>query len=341
MTKAPRVVVVDDSLVSRGVIVAGLRAAGIEVVATAEDGAEAIRRVQEFRPDAVTCDLEMPGMDGFTFLRIVTQKAPVPVIVVSSDGNPDSALLALEIGAQDFVVKPGTTKDGLEGMVDELVAKVVAVTNNTGAYLDGSSGHDENIDVGVQPGLLVIGASTGGPAAVRTILSRFGRAPDIPILITQHMPAGFTKTFATRLAKRTQLDVREAVDGAPVKAGQIVLAPGDRNLRVARKGGELVIDLREPNGTEAHCPSVDNLFESAAAAVGDRLLAVVLTGMGKDGAIGATKVKAAGGVVWAESAKTTVISGMPDSAAAACGGVPRFPIDQLAVRLSAAVKREK
>lgn len=328
MVIRPRVVVVDDSAPSRAALAEALEEGGCEVVGRAMDGGMALRMVLETEPDVVTCDLEMPRMDGFTFIRVITHKSAVPIIVVTSDARPEAALQALDLGARDFVVKPGTRPGQLRSLGPSLVAKVRAlatervrrVTWTPPAEVPSISARE----------LVVVGASTGGPSALRDLLSVL-KTPIAPILIAQHMPERFTTAFADRLRRATGLDVAEASDGEPIVPGRIRVAPGGRNLEVVRtSSGGLIARLRNPSEEDRYVPSVDRLFASAAEAVGDRALGVVLTGMGRDGEAGSAALRKVDAPLWAESRATAVIDGMPAAAARAHGRATRLPLDELA-----------
>ena len=329
----PRVLVVDDSAPLRGAISEFLEAGGCDVVGRAMDGAVALRMVEEQNPDVITCDLEMPRMDGFTFLRILAKVRAIPVIVITSDARPEAALLALELGARDFVVKPGRAQD-MHRLQQQLITRIrglvlplrrAAPTWQSGPMPPMPS----------RRSLVVIGASTGGPKALRDIFGQVKSPPKQPVLIAQHMPPRFTEAFADRLRKASGLDVREAVQGELIQPGQVRVAPGGRHLRVEGFVGDAVkVGIVEPQPSDRWVPSVDMLLQTAAAYARDKLLGVVLTGMGKDGMEGAKALKDANAPLWAESALTAAIDGMPAAAAAAHGSAHRIALDELAVQLS-------
>lgn len=324
----PRVVVVDDSAPSRAALAEALEDGGCEVVGRAMDGGMALRMVLELEPDVVTCDLEMPRMDGFTFIRVISHKSAVPVIVVTSDARPEAALQALDLGARDFVVKPGTRPGALRSLGPSLVAKVRALASERVRRVTWTP-PAEVPDVSARE-LVVIGASTGGPSALRDLLSALPRAPLAPVVIAQHMPERFTAAFAERLTRATGLDVAEARDGEALTPGVVRVAPGGKNTEVSRVGAGLIARVLEPAADDRYLPSVDRLFASAAGAVGSRALGVVLTGMGKDGERGAAALRDVDAPLWAESRATAVIDGMPAAAARAHGRATRLPLDELA-----------
>ncbi|MDP2344519.1 MAG: chemotaxis-specific protein-glutamate methyltransferase CheB [Deltaproteobacteria bacterium] len=329
----PRVLVVDDSAPLRGAIAQFLEAGGCDVVGRAMDGAVALQLVEETNPDVITCDLEMPRMDGFTFLRILTKLRSTPVIVITSDARPEAALTALELGARDFVVKPARPSE-LGRLQHQLIQRIRGLVMPLRQPRP-------TWKTGPQPlmpsarSLVVIGASTGGPKALRDIFSQVKSPPKMPVLIAQHMPPRFTEAFADRLRKASDLDVKEAVHGEVVQPGQVRVAPGGKHLRVEGFVGAAVrVSTMEPQPNDRWVPSVDVLMASAAAFAREKLLGVVLTGMGKDGSDGAKALKDAGAPLWTESPLTAAIDGMPQSAAVAHGSAQVIALDELAVQLA-------
>ena len=323
-----RVMVVDDSKSNRETIKALLsEERGVVVVAEAADGEEALREANRHLPEVITLDLQMPKMDGFTFLRILMGHRPTPVIVVSSYSDQHSVFRALEFGALDFVAKPSRSAAGLETIRQELLAKLMlvrrlqvsALTERRQVVLAGTEPKPQieySIDDNQPAGIVVIGASTGGPSAVQTLLA--GLPPDLPLsyLVAQHMPEQFTGTFAERLNGQIALSVVEAVEGLRLTAGQVVIAKGGHHLRVQRDKGCLCVDLTVAAEGSRHVPSVDTLFFSAAKVMGKACLGIILTGMGDDGAQGVRALKKAGGSTLAESEETAIIYGMPCEATA-------------------------
>lgn len=335
---APRVLVVDDSAPLRGALAEVLEEGGCEVVGRAMDGSMALSLVHEKDPDVITLDLEMPRMDGFTFLRILGKTRAIPVIVVTSDARPESALLALELGARDFVVKPSRATD-VRTLKAQLLARVRLLAGLRRRIPPTWSPPPE-VTYPADTSLVAIGCSTGGPRALRDILTRLRGPLRVPILIAQHMPPRFTEAFADRLAKATSLDVAEAKDGEPLGRGVVRIAPGGRHLSVEKGIGAPRLRLHDAADTDRWVPSVDRLFTSAAAVAGAQLLAIVLTGMGKDGVEGARAVRAAGAPLWTESSLTAAIDGMPVAAAAAHGAADRVPLDELAAVLARGLERQ-
>jgi two-component system chemotaxis response regulator CheB len=327
-----RVVVIDDSAYNRQTIVGMLESdPDVRVVGRAADGDEGLKQVLQLQPDVVTLDLEMPRMDGFTFLRILMSRRPTPVLVVSGWGAKENVFKALELGALDFLVKPSRQiSPELRGIRDELVAKVKMVTQlrmlpsqvsgrvvaPSGTYpvVDDRAAPQPRVLPAVPSGLVAIGASTGGPPALQQLLSILDARLPIALAITQHMPPKFTKAFAERLQRTSRFQVREAEDGDTLSAGQALVAPGSGSMALRRESGALRITVEPPDANARYTPSVDRMFETAAEAMGIDVLAVVLTGMGGDGGRGVRVVKGRGGRVIAESAETAVIFGMPQEA---------------------------
>ena len=308
------VLVIDDSARNRQLVRQALTAAeDIDVVGHARDGDEGLKMAGLLRPDVITLDLEMPRLDGFAFLRLLRVSAPTPVIVVSSYAHTSDVFKALELGAYDFISKPAANK-GVDGFGEELREKVRAVRMVRAA-------EKPNRPEG-PPFVVAVGASTGGPGAVQRLLEIAAAEPTACFLIAQHMPQGFTRAFAERLDRLGPWEVSEAKTGDVPKAGHAFIAPGGQHLALRSRRGKLELEVTKPNQVDRHAPSVDLLFESVAQALGDRAVGVVLTGMGADGARGARAIADCGGEVFAESAETAVIYGMPKEAIAT-GAVKR------------------
>lgn len=324
--KEIRVLVVDDSALSRRSISNMLEGmSGVRVVGTAIDGEEGIRQAITLKPDLVTLDLEMPRMDGFTLLRILTTKFHIPVIVVSALSQADKVFKALELGALDFVPKPsGDPFSGLALIREDLQFKVRQASN--ARVLPGSAEKERQNRLSPMPkstscyrgkkpaGIVAIASSTGGPPALQSIFSTFEQSYQFAIVIAQHMPSGFTTAFAERLNRSTAFEVREATDGDIVKPGLALLAPGGFNMILNETSGLVKVNIVPPPPDKRYIPSADELLTSCARIYGDRALAVVLTGMGNDGSAGVRAVKAAGGRVIAESENSSVVYGMPREA---------------------------
>jgi two-component system, chemotaxis family, protein-glutamate methylesterase/glutaminase len=310
-----RVVVVDDSATMRGLIAANLRRdPDIEVVGSAGDPLEARQTIKDLNPDVITLDIEMPNMNGLEFLERIMRLRPMPVVMVSTltQAGAEASLRALELGAVDCVAKPtGMASEGLS----DLAARVKAAAR---AKVRGRSTAEARAPVkrsGYAPtnDLVAIGSSTGGVEALLSVLEHF---PDTcpATVITQHMPASFTKSFAARLDRACGARVEEAYDGAPIEPGRVYLAPGGvAHLEVARSGG-LRCRLREGPPINGHRPSVDALFASVAATVGGAAVGVILTGMGRDGAEGLKTMRQAGAHTVGQDEASSVVYGMPRAA---------------------------
>ena len=335
VTPAPlRVLVVDDSAYNRRNIADILGGRDdIEVVGKAGDGDEALRLVSQLKPDAITLDLEMPRMDGFTFLRILMAKQPTPVIVVSSYSNKENVFKALELGAIDFVAKPDRQFTPDPAIRNEILGKVLLVRSlrplsapapARANPLPPRNGEPTSPRVSTTPRYLVgIASSTGGPSALLEIFSRLPERFPGAIVIAQHMPDKFTRTFAERLDKKGAVRVVEAQDGDAVTARRGYVCPGKQSMEVMSASGGLTdirVRVTAPVSTDRYCPSADRLLRSVAQVGGSRAIGVILTGMGDDGVAGARAIRAAGGSVIVESEDTAGVYGMPGAAVRA-GGV--------------------
>jgi two-component system chemotaxis response regulator CheB len=332
--KKIRVVVIDDSAYNRRTITKMLESLeSVQVIGYAADGEEGIRKIIDQRPDLVTLDLEMPRMDGFTLLRIIMNTCPLPVIVISAKSEDERVFKALELGAVDFIAKPtGRISDELLTIAEDLQEKVRSVFSlNMDRIIkrelhlspEASSRKKRKAvdDAPVVRGMsavqvVAIGASTGGPPALQSILSSFPERHSFSVLISQHMPAGFTRAFAERLNRSSLFEVKEAKDGDMVIPGRVLIAPGGRNMIFQEEDGKVIAKVVEPSSHDRYIPSVDVMFSSLAGIYGSRILAVVLTGMGNDGSKGIRTVKKSGGEVIAESEESAVVFGMPREAIA-------------------------
>jgi two-component system chemotaxis response regulator CheB len=318
-----RVLVIDDSAFSRRTITSMLETSPlIEVVGVAWDGEEALRKTLELEPDLVTLDLEMPRMDGFTYLRLMMARRPTPVLVISGQAGEEGTFKALELGAVDFIGKPTQrATPELKTIQDELIRKVHAIRSlridkvkerivATPPLLR----RREPSTAPVASPVVVIGSSTGGPAALMQTFGAYTSAVPCAFLVAQHMPAGFTRGFAERLDRLTPFEVLEARGGEELRPGRVLIAPGGCHLELESRAGGVVSRVLTSERGDKYTPSVDRLFSSAAKHFGSDLLAVILTGMGDDGSRGAQDVKEQGGTVIAESEETAVIFGMPQQA---------------------------
>jgi two-component system chemotaxis response regulator CheB len=354
--KKIRVLIVDDSAFMRKIIGDILSSSpDIDVVARARNGDEAIQRFRENAPDVVTLDMEMPGKNGLDVLREMMEIKHVPVVMVSSltKEGANITMQALDAGAVDFVTKPsGTISLDMDKVGDELRRKVVAASRasvqNAFSTRWGGYGHSQTISAppvhresARKLELVVIAASTGGPNALQEVVPALKADFPLPVLIVQHMPPGFTSSFALRLNERSQLTVLEGCDGMPVKKGTVIVAPGGVHLVVEKKGAELVCRLTETPPVRSVRPSADVLFTSVAKAAGGGVIAVVLTGMGKDGMDGTRLLRSKGAYVIAESKETCVIFGMPGSVIEAGLADDVLPLYSIAAGIERVVKNQE
>jgi len=315
-TSPARVVVVDDSALMRNIVARSLTRAGVEVVGSARDGDEALAICERERPDAMTLDLTMPGLDGLGVLRALRTRSDsnIPVVVVSafSAAHGARAVDALAEGAFDLVSKP-TANESLDAFIENLGAKVkLAVASRRKSHL---RVHQNILGPRRRPAqtvrgdkLVVIATSTGGPRALAALVPELPAPLGVGTLIVQHMPAGFTGALAARLDASSPLTVVEAAGGETLDARTALLAPGGRHLRLARDGRTTVTDEPAVGGLR---PRADLLIEDAARLYGERMLLVVLTGMGNDGLRGAREVHRHGGRILVESEDSCTVFGMP------------------------------
>jgi two-component system, chemotaxis family, protein-glutamate methylesterase/glutaminase len=354
-----RVMIVDDAVVVRGLVSRWVEEAGFQVVASLRTGRDAVNQIERVNPDVVILDVEMPELDGISALPLLLEKKRDLVVIMASTvtrRNAEVSLRALALGAADYVPKPETNR-GITTSPEfrrELIDKIRhlgerrrgqarpaarAPLRPVGSVIERTAaGSPAPIKLrpfsALLPRALLIGSSTGGPQALNAIISRIGPIVDtVPVLITQHMPPMFTTILAEHLARSAERSAHEAVDGEPVRAGTIYVAPGGRHMRVAQHNGAAMIALDDGPLVNFCRPAVDPLFASAARVYGCGVLAVILTGMGTDGALGAGDIAAAGGSVIAQDEATSVVWGMPGSAAHAgvCSAV--LPLDEIAPKL--------
>jgi two-component system, chemotaxis family, protein-glutamate methylesterase/glutaminase len=324
-TQPVRVLVVDDSALMRKLIPQMIETDGsIQVVGTAMDGNFGLKKIGELKPQVVTLDLEMPGMDGLEMLKEVMRRHRLPVIVVSSHSTKGAAitLKALSLGAFDFVAKPADVASRMQESARELIDKIKAAAQSRGIQLSAPDEITQPVprrkltSTGANPAtkVVAIGVSTGGPQSLQYVLSQL--PPEFPgtILVVQHMPEGFTEMFARRLDECTSLRVKEAQSGDVLVAGRVLICPGSRHLKVKRLPlGDVAVLSDEPR-VNGHRPSADVLFKSVAEEFGSKAVGVIMTGMGDDGANGMGVIRAAGGVTIAQSEQSCVVFGMPKAA---------------------------
>ncbi len=342
-----RVMVVDDSALVRKVLTDMInRSPNMEVVGTAPDPYAAREKIKQLNPDVLTLDVEMPKMDGIDFLEKIMRLRPMPVVMVSSltERGNEITLKALELGAVDFVTKPKVeVAEGLQEYAEELHDKIQAAALSRVGRRSRSDSTRRPVMARTSQRissekLIIVGASTGGTEAIRTFLQ--GLPPESPgILITQHMPGGFTRSFAERLDGQVAMKVQEASDGIRVRPGNVYIAPGNFHMEVVRNGADYQLALHEGPPVNRHRPSVDVLFQSAARAVGRNGVAVIMTGMGNDGAQGMAEMQAAGARTFAQDEATCVVYGMPKEAVALGAADEVLPLGQLAAAALRAVEQ--
>ena len=356
-----KVLIVDDSALVRQTLVSILETDPmIEIIGVAADPFIAVERIKECKPDVITLDIEMPRMDGLTFLKKLMSQHPIPVVVISTltEKGTDSALLALEYGAVEVIAKPKVnTKALLELSTIELCGKVRAAAQalirkrvNPVSNERTSNGVEPKLSadailskarfasmVQTTESVIAIGASTGGTEALRVVLEEF--PADSPgIVVVQHMPEMFTKQFAKRLNDLCKVTVKEAENGDKVIRGQVLIAPGGKHMLVKRSGAMYHVEIMDGPLVNRHRPSVDVLFRSVARFAGKNAVGAILTGMGDDGAVGMLEMKEAGAYTVAQDEKTCVVFGMPKEAIKRGGVEKVVPLSEVTKTLLSKVK---
>ncbi len=335
-----RVLVVDDSAFVRKAVERMLSTApDIEVVGTAGDGEEGLRKAKELLPDVVTLDVKMPKLGGLETLERLMREQPVPVLLMSTltQEGAEVTLRGLELGAMDFVDKSSVQPMTMLSLAEELVAKIRALGGAQVRARPHGVPRSEAGAVAAPAEIVAVAASTGGPTALQTLVSGLPAGLPAAVVVVQHIPRGFTKSLAERLDARSAIPVREARDGDVVAPGTILVAPAGIHTRLARRAGSVLVCLDEEPREALHRPSADVLMASVAVVYGRRAVGVVLTGMGSDGTEGLRAIRASGGRTLAESEETCVIFGMPKAAIEA-GVVDRIvPLERVAGEILAAV----
>jgi two-component system chemotaxis response regulator CheB len=357
--KKLRVLIIDDSASVRQTLTAILQEdPELEVIAAAADPFRAARYIQDEMPDVITLDVEMPRMDGITFLRKLMSQCPVPVVMCSSltEEGSETLLQALEAGAVDVILKPriGVAEHLAEAHLqirDTVKGAAKARIRGRKPLAVASSGPEKKLtaDAVLPPPsgkamsrttemVVCLGASTGGTEALREVLEALpANAPGI--VVVQHMPENFTRAFAQRLNGLCAVDVKEAVDGDPVLRGHVLIAPGGRHLLLERQGARYHVSVREGPLVSRHRPSVDVLFRSAARCAGSNAVGIIMTGMGDDGARGLLEMKQAGARTFAQDEATSVVFGMPKEAIARGAADKIIPLGNIARELLQATAR--
>jgi two-component system chemotaxis response regulator CheB len=368
------VLIVDDSLVIRRLVTEALEADPlVEVVGVAQNGRIALRKISELKPDAVTMDIEMPEMDGITCVREVRKtntRLPIVMFSTLTERGASSTLDALAAGASDYVTKPsnvGSVGESKQSIRDELIPKLVALTQAHRPQLRapgvpsrvtppppraGGPTRTAPVSAGPQrprdPGLretpyevLAVGSSTGGPDALAKFLGGLPGDLPVPVVLVQHMPPIFTRLLAERLNSNCALTILEAEEGMTLRPGTVLVAPGGRHLEIVAKAGSVVARLTD-GPPENYCrPAVDVLFRSVARVYAHRTLGVILTGMGRDGTQGSTKIREAGGQVFAQDEASSVVWGMPGALVAAGQADRVMPLLELPSAVGSALARSR
>ena len=336
---AIKVLIVDDSALIRSLMTEIIHEQkDMQVVGSAPDPIVAREMIKQLNPDVLTLDVEMPKMDGLEFLEKLMRLRPMPVVMVSSltEKGSEITLRALELGAVDFVAKPKMSiASGMRDYGDEIADKIRAASKAriiSRTPINASSLPAVGNRLISSEKLIIVGASTGGTEAIKAFL--LNMPSDCPgIVITQHMPAGFTKSFANRLDTLCKISVKEAQGNERILPGHAYIAPGDKHLKVIRSGANYMTALDDGPPVNRHKPSVDVLFDSAAINVGKNATGVILTGMGKDGAAGMLRMKEAGAYNFAQDESSCVVFGMPKEAIAQGGVEEVLPLKQMSERV--------
>ena len=309
--KRIKVLIVDDSLIFREVLARGISSdPTIEVVAKAVDPFDARDKILEYSPDVMTCDIEMPKMNGIEFIKRLLPQYPLPVVVVSTVSV--AVFEAMKAGAVDFVTKPNVQSvQDVEGFIDELIQKIkIAAKAKIPKFAGQSIPNVAEEGSSVEGRIIAIGASTGGTEAIYNILKVLpSRIPGI--VVAQHIPPIFSKMFADRLNATTQLRAKEAQTGDYVEQGSVLVAPGGQQMRLKKVGNRYRVECYEGEKVNGHCPSIDVLFDSVAKAAGDQAIGIILTGMGYDGAKGLLTMRRKGARTLGQDEKSSIVYGMP------------------------------
>lgn len=310
-----KVLIIDDSMFFREVMARGLSSdPNIQIVATAQDPFDARDKILEYEPDVITCDIEMPKMNGIEFIRRLLPQYLLPVIVVSTVS--EAVFEAMRVGAVEFISKPNVSSVvSIEKFLYNLIEKIkiASIAQLPSNHCDVR--HISTLEKikGGYGKIIAIGASTGGTEAIYSILKHLPK--DFPgIVITQHIPPVFSKMFAERLNTQTQLYCKEAENGDYIEQGKVLIAPGDQHMRVKKNGDRFKVEVYKADKVNGHCPSVDILFDSVAKEVAGRAIGIILTGMGYDGAKGLLNMRRKGARTLGQDEKSSVVYGMPKAA---------------------------
>ena len=339
------VLVADDSAFMRQLITELVDESGeFQVIGTARNGVDAIKKIRALDPDLVTLDVEMPELDGLDTLEVIMREMPRPVVILSGAAGghgADLTIRALELGAVEFVRKPaGAASTGLsaarEQLLDALRAASQVSARSVGALARAAAETRRGpppLSTGAATRVVAIAASTGGPRALAQVIPALPRSLGAAVLVVQHMPAGFTRSLAERLDLQSQLPVAEARDGECLMHGRVYIAPGGFHMRIRRDGGHPVIALDTTPPIWGVRPSADPMFRSISELFGADVVGVVLTGMGRDGAAGLRAIRDAGGVGIAQDRESSIIPGMPQAAVAMGGAEWVVALDEIAATI--------
>lgn len=338
-----KVLVVDDSAIVRDIISSVIeKQSDMELLGTAPDPFIARDKIVRLNPDIITLDIEMPRMDGLTFLEKLMTYYPIPVIIVSSITTKDKSAVikALELGAYDVVNKPGGSIT-VDEVTDEIIQKVRDAYFNRNTFIKKWKELSQKITQKTKPikkpilseiqttdKLITIGASTGGTIALEYIVERLPKHLP-PIVVAQHMPINFTYQFAQRLNELSELTIKEAEDDELIQSGYMYIAPGGKHLIITRQGASFYANLDDGERVNFQKPAVDVLFKSVAKLAGKNALGILLTGMGKDGAEGLLEMKKSGALTIAQDEETSIVWGMPRAAAELNAALKILPLDEI------------
>lgn len=340
-----KVLVVDDSALIRSLLTEIIKQApDMQLVGAAPDAFVAKEMVMEFTPDVITLDIEMPKVDGLTFLDRLMKARPTPVIMISTltEKGADATIRAMELGAIDFIAKPKlNVAKGMGEYEQEILAKIRMAAQTRPKIRSTSTSAVKPIPIhysGTET-IVAIGASTGGTEAIKTVLEQL--SPAFPAtVITQHMPPNFTKSFAKRLDSICKINVHEAKDGERIMPGNAYIAPGDQHMEIVRSGADYRVRLNNGELVSGHKPAVDVMFQSLAKIVGKNVIATVLTGMGKDGAKGLLALKNAGALTMVQDEASCVVYGMPKAAVEIGATKHTIPLSKMSKALTQAVEQK-
>jgi len=323
-----KVLIIDDSLIFREIIARGISTSPeIMVVGKAVDAYDARDKILDLEPDVITCDIQMPKMDGIEFVRRLMPQYPLPVIVVSSVSN--RVFDAMEAGAVDFVTKPSPdVAASVQTFIIGLIDKIKAAASAKILTSPSQKPTHQTLKTYNHHNLLAIGASTGGTEAIYNLLCQLPKK--MPgIVIVQHIPPVFSQMFAERLNNQTHFEVKEAAHGDRVEEGHVYLAPGDRHMEVQKRGTSYYLRVFEGDKVNGHCPSVDVLFNSISKLAPDKVIGVILTGMGYDGARGLTRMRRGGSMTIGQDEASSVVYGMPKAAYELGGVAKQAPLNKI------------